>query len=356
MDYLTEHYGGARAAALTSNGYQLSPPGGFPGACRFYKLTPDANRTVIMPRGDLCRNGNSVVVWNASPTFNITLLDQSGATLWTLVPGKVVDTFQIGQSVNGTWHFAERTHLASSTPQTLNRMLFSVHFGSDDLTVDLRRYFNTLRGYDGLTPAAITVTIGSPQQSCVIGANIGAENETALDTGDWPAGSTLLLLNWGVITGMGGDGGRGGDVPPGLLAQPGGNGTTGLRCRIPTAIVNYGRIAGGGGGGGGSAWNGALAAGSGGGGGAGHVSSKGGQPGSGGGGQEGVGGGVNTSGGPGNWNGANPGGYGGQAGAAGQSAPSGAAGGQPGAAIMRLSSVTVTKIVAGTISGAEGTF
>jgi hypothetical protein len=195
---------------------------------------------------------------------------------------------------------------------------------------------------------------------CTIKSGVVVGNEVAtpgLNTGAWPAGSTLfLVLESGArICGRGGNGGY---YPTQLSGADGG---VALRLYLNTALVSYGYIQGGGGGGGMGAVTAALQAGGGGGGGAGFGLSVGGsvrpqstatagQPGAPGvGGQGGAGGlvapGTNGSG--------TAGGAGGGPGAAGTSVSGGGSGGAAGRAIEKYSGATLTKIVAGTIDGAE---
>ena len=79
----------------------------------------------------------------------------------------------------------------------------------------------------------------------------------AMDTGIFPAGSTVCLLNRGFILGRGGAGGSGrdggvtGSGATGQGPQPGKAGGTALVLNYPVTISNQGAIWGGGGGGGG---------------------------------------------------------------------------------------------------------
>lgn len=103
-------------------------------------------------------------------------------------------------------------------------------------------------GYNGTSPAAVTVTV-------VAGVIIGSTSTTAyaLDTGTWPTGTTLQLIigSGAYVVGKGGDGGgNGGGLD--LGGAPGSPGGPALCLRIPTTISNTGIIAGGGGGGGGA--------------------------------------------------------------------------------------------------------
>jgi len=359
MDTTTEHYGESIVAALTADNYRLRPPGRTIGSARLYKLTPNANRPVILPNSSRSRPGESVVVWNASGSFNVVLKTVGGTTIATVLPGYVAECYLIEASESGTWHVAlTDTGVGSGTSLALDRVQLDATITSDTVDFNLRDYWRA-HGYDGTTPAALRLFVGSPDRIYLMGSsNDGSARDCGFNTGDdWPSGTTLLLFNYGRIIGRGGNGGRGGDVPPGLFSQSGSNGNHGMRIRIPTALVNYGSICGGGGGGGGGISSGSVA-GSGGGGGAGHVFSAGGQPGTGTGAIEGVGGSAFSNGGGGNSGQPTGGGSGGGPGQNGFASVGGTPGGTAGSAILVETSAagTLTKIVAGTILGAEGTF
>jgi hypothetical protein len=80
----------------------------------------------------------------------------------------------------------------------------------------------------------------------------------ALDTGTFPVGSIVKIINNGSILGAGGKGGDGGayyygdGCTLGALAKPGAPGGPALRAQVSVTIVNNGKIWGGGGGGGGA--------------------------------------------------------------------------------------------------------
>lgn len=127
-------------------------------------------------------------------------------------------------------------------------------------------------------PGSWVVTIAT-------GVTVGSKSNSiaALDTGTFPSGSTLKIINNGSIVGLGGNGGNAGwcdewgGVGPG---GPGGAGGAALRARVATTIVNNGKMwGGGGGGGGGGVRAGYGTVGGGGGGGAGSLSGIGGSPG-----------------------------------------------------------------------------
>lgn len=105
------------------------------------------------------------------------------------------------------------------------------------------------------TQATIYEIMGSPSEANVYvfenTATISAATQGgwALQTGSFPAGSTLKIINRGSIRGGGGEGGKGAQTP----AADGGAGGTALILNFPTTIDNTsGTIRGGGGGGGGA--------------------------------------------------------------------------------------------------------
>lgn len=100
-------------------------------------------------------------------------------------------------------------------------------------------------GWDGVSVVHPTVL--------VLGTAIIYSTSTGIpsfDTGVLPAGSTVTLVNDGVIVGRGGNGGAYGR-PNG---NPGGAGGTALRIQVPTTVTNNSIIGGGGGGGGAGAY------------------------------------------------------------------------------------------------------
>lgn len=360
MDWLSEHFGGSSTLAFVSNVARVRPPFRMPGACQYYKAVPSAPSDVILHRGDLMPNGESVVIWNAQGTHSLTLKKQDGTFVSSILPSTIAEVFQVGGGTNGEWKLRSSS-VSTGSALAFNRVELKFFIDADRLDYNLRADADQYRDYDGVTPAAITVEVGDANHYYVMGTHNlgGASQDCGFDTGAWPTGTTLLLINHGTISGRGGDGGRGGDVAPGLLAQPGGAGSPGMRLRIPTKLVNYGKVQGGGGGGGGGIAVGSVPGG-GGGGGTGYEASRGGQPGSGGAGAaEGVGGGPFGAGGGGVSAGAGDGGSGGAGGSAGtQGGGGGGAGGAAGAAILVETSGigALTKIRAGTITGSEGTF
>jgi len=133
------------------------------------------------------------------------------------------------------------------------------------------------------TGAASAGVAGSWTVTIASGVIVGSASSTlpALDTGVFPAGSTLQLVNNGTIAGAGGKGGNGAVcLPSGSSpATPGLAGGTALRAQVALSVVNNGAVWGGGGGGGGGVGNFGQAGG--GGGGAGMAVAAGGTPGGG---------------------------------------------------------------------------
>ena len=344
MDHESEFFGGSLVANVTADGYLLRTPGNLPGSARWHDLTPNAPRVIVLPFGNSVRNGESVTVHNASGTHGMFVLDQAAGLVTTLAPLTVTTFWKTEATLAGSWIWTTTTGAAGAFRPSGLVSLRLEHRVANQQYLNLRTYWDA-NGYDGVTPAALRLDVAS---GYVLGA--ASTGDVALDTGDWPAGSYLFLANAGIITGAGGDGGRGADVPPGIFALPGQAAGPGVRLRIDTAIVNYGAIQGGGGGGGGGIRD-ASTAGNGGGGGAGYRYGMGGGPGSGGGGaSQGQDGGV-EGGGLGGFTltAITNGGRGGDPGQAGQSA--GAVGGAGGVAILQKTGTTLTQIVAGTISG-----
>lgn len=355
MDWTTEHHGDSRTVSLTADGYVMSTPGNTPGSCRLYEFVPDATRGIVLPACGYSRPGEHITVWNNNATHSILVVDRGLGTLVTTIAPQNVVTFYLKEATSvGVWALRTYGASAASASLSMDRVPLDHHITTDVVDFDLREYWDA-HGYDGVTPAALRVWMATESYNYIAGAS--TTSEVAFDSGEWPTGTTLLLFNHGVISGKGGAGGRGGDVPPGLLAGVGQPAGDAMKLRVDTALVNYGTIQGGGGGGGGGIEvNGA--AGGGGGGGAGHTHSAGGLAGLGGGGLPGASGSLYGFGSPGG--GGMSGGFGGPPGLGGNQASGGtslgAAGGAAGRSILSLTGITLTKLRTGTITGAEATF
>lgn len=185
------------------------------------------------------------------------------------------------------------------------------------------------------------------------GTNLGGS--PAIRSGTLPSSSRILLVvsASATVLGAGGNAGRGGDVPPGLLSQAGSNGADAVQTSCNMTLANSGIISGGGGGGGGGAYSGSFGGG-GGGGGAGQPGGLGGAGGRGGGFSGAGGSSVNPG------AGGAPGGGSAVAGASGgglgtSGSSSSSAGGTGGRAIRTSGGASVTTLRAGTLGGGIGT-
>ncbi len=350
----TEWYGGFVVESFSAT-YQLRLTSG-PGMCRCYALEPTGpGLAVLLPIATLCRTGEVVTVINTG-AHSIAIYTVLGSLVVTVAAGDCVDLLLVlNNTLGGYWSYHSRTSVEGTA--LADRHPIRIAFESTQFDgVDLREIVEAspgIYGWDGESAVAITCSIAP-------GVVVGSESTTApaFYTGAWPAGSTLVLHLEGAqsqIDGRGGDGGRGGDAPSGLLPTNGGDGGPALRIEMDTALFSHGKIRGGGGGGAGSSRSGSTA-GSGGGGGAGFRLSNGGAAGSGGGGQPGAKGGIGVAGIGGTSASGYTGGSGGAHGTAGSAAsPSGALPGAAGDAIQVVTGYTLTKVVAGTIEGAEVT-
>lgn len=347
-----EWFGGFVAESFGS-AYRLRLPNG-PGGCRCYALEATApGLTVSLPIATLCRAGDIITVINAgSKAFDVqTIL---GGAVVTIDAGDCADLLCVlNNTLGGFWHYHSRTAAQGTARADRHPVIIgftSTQFDGVDLRAIVEANPDTY-GWDGESPVAISCSLAP-------GVVVGSESTTqaAFDTGSWPTGSTLALHLQGSesqIDGRGGNGGRGGDAPSGLLPTNGGDGGVALLVQMNTWLFNHGKIRGGGGGGAGSSRSGSIA-GSGGGGGAGFRLSSGGVAGSGGGGQPGTKGGIGVAGLGGTSSSGYAGGAGGLHGVAGSAAaPSGSAPGAAGHAIHRVSAYTLTKVVSGTIEGSE---
>lgn len=352
-----EYWGDTIAEDGLGDDYYLRLPYG-QGGCRFYLLGYSTSIfSVYMPDARLLQVGGEPQFVVACTDKDFELYDATGVTLLaTLTLGDCVMVRLISNSTEaGTWAADFSGGYEAGTDIPSGRVFYDVRVDVNTLDFILLDRL-TAMGYDGVTPAVVRCTIAANK-------TLGASSTTSrgFDTGGFPTGTIVLLTieAGAVITGIGGIGGRGGDVLPGLLSQVGQQGGHGMRIQDNTVLVNYGTIQGGGGGGGGGA---ALSSPvgsqqSGGGGGAGAGYQNGGL-------QSGDPGDPARATGYGGRGGRDEGGLGGtgyvnggDGGDPGQSGSAGtAAGGAAGDAIQRNSGRTLTKLVAGTITGAETTY
>lgn len=332
--------------------YQLRVPHGQGGA-RLYVLGFADPHYAELPDARLLAPGAGAQITVIATDRDIDVVPSgSGTPLVTVTNTDAVTFYLVDNSAQeGEWGYDQAAYEAG-TPIPLGRVAYEFTVGSDRVDLNIRNHIAAM-GYDEVTPVSVRCTIAD---GVTVGASI--TSYWAIDTGGLPAGSTVhLTIGVGaVVTGAGGNGGRGGDVLPGLLSQVGSNGGSAMLIQDDTVLVSYGTIQGGGGGGGGGASLSVPAssqqAGGGGGGGAGWRRSIGGMPGTGGGATDGSSGGRDEGGQGGL--GYVDGGFGGDAGQAGSTGT--AAGGAAGDAIQRATSRTLTKIVAGNIYGAETTY
>lgn len=135
--------------------------------------------------------------------------------------------------------------------QDVKSFSFSATIIADTLNYNIRTAA-VAGGWNGVVPLIANITI-------ISGVTVGSSsNGTAsFDTGaPFPNGSSLNLVNDGVIMGRGGNGGNGGVLngTSGALITAGGaggSGGTGLVAQYELSVTNNGTIAGGGGAGGG---------------------------------------------------------------------------------------------------------
>lgn len=342
-----EQFGDVVDATLSSDTF-LRLPSGVQGIARFYVYRPKSDNIVVtLPDATLCRVGGPVyTIANLNDSsYGILLKNSAGTTIIKIASKNVVQVFLVDNSDSvGTWATRASSATEGTVVEVPGLVAYTVTVGTQQ-NFDLRAYIDANTDYDGTSPCHVTCTVQG-----VIGSD--SINDPAFTFGTWPTDSymTLIVSLGSFISGRGGDGGRGGDVPTGLLSSPGSDGGPALRVTIDATLVNNGVIQGGGGGGDGRAYSGTKG-GNGGGGGAGR---PGGSSGAGGSGTyPGQAGGLGSLllGGPGGVNGIATDGYdGGTPGVDGGGGTSSA-----GDAIQTLTGFTLTKTVAGTILGDEVT-
>jgi hypothetical protein len=230
------------------------------GGFRHYDCTPlAATRSLFAPDARLMRTGFAYSIHNRSTAQTLIVKTKTGATIVSLAPSNFRSLYLLDNStVDGVWQTntaTTSTHISSIT--SLHREPWALRFSDvkSEPTV-LRQVLND-QGYNGRKPVALVVTIDA---SAVLGS--------VLSTGNFPRGSTILILNLGTIVGAGGAGGAGAN--PNGSAGVGSAGGHGFDLNSTTAIkvqiINRGTIAAGGGGGGGGDDSGTVGGGGGGGG------------------------------------------------------------------------------------------
>jgi hypothetical protein len=156
---------------------------------------------------------------------------------------------------NGTWRIVKKSWYfdGSVWRQVFDyRTVINITLATSQSSYDMNAAF-VAEGWNGVDPVDATITINAGVSIYSTDINNYAFTATAL-----PANSSVVINNYGVITGKGGNGGRGafsGESNASIVANcrglPAG---PGLFTRTALTIYNYGTIAGGGGGGGGGGW------------------------------------------------------------------------------------------------------
>lgn len=239
-----EHYGCSTEQVIAST-YLLSLPYGESGI-RLYTLFSVAAQNVQLPDArDLEKGPGHYVILNVG-LATLTLKASDGTTtVGTISSGTGCEIALLdNETANGSWHLTLFATVSAGTPLTSDRTPYRIDITkSGTSTINLRKQLDRL-GYLGDSPVALQVEIGT-------GVFRGAQQGTvAIDTGVLYAGSTVLIVNRGFVSGHGGVGGTGGASGSGA-GQAGGDGGDALVARTSCRIVNYGTFAGGGGGGGG---------------------------------------------------------------------------------------------------------
>lgn len=364
---IDEQRGGSVDVTLGSpTVYQAGLPSG-PGGVRLYVVRPTvAGSSFRLPNPNYCTVGaEPVCVVINKGTQSIDITNFGGTLITALAANRAIEAYLLFVGVD-LWSPIGPFVVSSSGGLNGNRKPFEVVYTASSTTVtrvrnDVARQYGYV-GADG--PAAVNVTIKS---GVVLGG--GTPTSASFGTGAWPAGSTVFVTveSGAFIAGAGGRGGRG--QSSAIAGTAGAAGGLAMDVRVNTALVNNGTIQGGGGGGGGGAnrlVSSVNVQGSSGGGGAGanpgagEIAPAGGPASS-----AGQAGSFTAGGAPGTIVAAGgalggTGGAPGQAGTAGQSgtANNGTAGGAAGVAITVniTNGFSLTKLVNGTILGAETTF
>lgn len=262
-----EHFGGSLRMSLAADLHVGLIRG--PGCVRLFHLhTSTPGLTVHLPVTGIVPGGEPLLTVINDPDDGVE--DIAVGPDITLAPGEMVHCYRTSSG----WLYDQRA-VEVGTGLVIGRIPF--HFDLRGSNTYWRASLRLAeRGWDGVTPVALSITI---HENSIVGSH--STGAAALNSDTLPSGSTMLLRikDTGYISGKGGRGGRGGDAGTGLLAQAGSPGGIGLRTTVPTVVINEGTIQGGGGGGGGGASSGSVG-GAGGGGGAGYQASLGGQGGS----------------------------------------------------------------------------
>lgn len=236
----TEAYGGSHTADLVADLQTWRD-------CRFYLATPLAdNLGVRLPDSAHVRAGPGYLIANGSASRSLAIRNAEGTeTLGTLASRKAAWVGYVGgdPASASSWAMgaAEDVGLGSATSIAPTAVELVIGPGIyDNLSIAAR--FSSETGYPGTWPVALRCTI---RKGAIIGSSAGP-GTPALDTGSFPSGSTLEIINYGEIRGAGGTGGIPSATAGAAKGQAGG---AGLHLQLATNLLNHGIIAGGGGGG-----------------------------------------------------------------------------------------------------------
>lgn len=265
-----EAYGCSIEAAIAAH-YTLALPNNQRGV-RLYTLVPLAGSlNVVLPDARNIGMGPAIYTILNAGAVSLTIKASDGATtVGTILAGRVVELALFDNSTaNGSWIVDSFSTVGIGTTFTRDRTPFRLDIvNSGTSTLNLRTQCERL-GYTGENALALHVEIADGVYRGSPGGSL-----QAIDTGTFAAGTTILLVNRGTVTGHGGNGGQGGTAASGA-GVAGGTGGDALVARHNVSVVNYGTFAGGGGGGGGGQGD-AGDGGGGGGGGAGSIPGRGG--------------------------------------------------------------------------------
>lgn len=346
-----EVYGNAIEATGISSTYRLRLPCLANGA-RLYDLSSTVAIDVLLPSADFLPVGSHLYAVANKGSFTLTIKCADASTTVCTVPaGYIVLLHLVDDSTsNGTWRYESIATVSRGSTLPAGRIPMTLRLLNNSSTSVVLRDLADAEGYTGDYPLALRVEVGTGTDPVIRGSE--ARSRAAITTGRFYAGTTILILQRGVLTGAGGNGGAGGTAGSGA-GGPGQSGGTAFDAVHDCRVINFGTISGGGGGGGGGAGA-TSATGGGGGGGSGQRPGFGGSGGStaaangsNGAAQAGGAGGAGQT-------GASTGGAGGGPGTAGTNG-SGTNGGLGGAAgySLRATGCTITLTNLGTINGPQ---
>jgi hypothetical protein len=250
-----------------------------------------ATATLTIGNPSTCNSavGNAQLTYSISPSNPGLLVSFGNSSL--PVPGSTTMTVTSTCALAGTYQITVTSQVGVSVSTSVYTITIGgpapIHISASTQNVNLY----TLAG----SPACAVVDTFIVDAGVVVGSNSSAQSAAAaaMETGNFPAGSRIVIINNGSIIGSGGTGGNcsgyGGTVLGGACAQVNGQqGGNALWINTPNVTVsNLGVIASGGGGGGAGAALGITACsvdvrpGTGGGGGAGSAGGAGGSDGGG---------------------------------------------------------------------------